>query len=102
MCATEAFPIRLQPMPDDPAPAVLTVRRQRLNRAFEAVERVRLPTHHHFKTLVVIVPADFALCHGDSPQKNPAITGYGLWLATIPVPPRTRLIANRIPDKRQK
>ena len=52
----------LHPVADDRAIAVLTSRGQRGDRAFKAVEKVRLPVHRHFKRIVIIVSAFFADC----------------------------------------
>jgi hypothetical protein len=56
-------------MPDDPTPAVLTLRRQRMNRTLEAIKRVTSPAHRHLKALVIFISANFALCHKNSPEK---------------------------------
>ena len=50
-------------MSDDPAMAVWTDRRQRVNRAFEAVEGMMLAGDDHFECLVVFVFANFACRH---------------------------------------
>ena len=63
--------IRLDAMPDDLALAVATDRRQLVNRAFKAVERVARARHNDFKRSVVIVAAYFALCHRSSPFMFP-------------------------------
>src|SRR5215470_6089566 len=38
-------------------------RRQRMNRAFEAVKGVRASVHRHLECLVIVVPADFTFGH---------------------------------------
>src|SRR5262245_17909740 len=43
---------------------MLAGRRERMDRAFEAVERVALARQHDLERLVVIVTADFASRHG--------------------------------------
>jgi hypothetical protein len=48
---------------DDTAIAVRANRRQRVNCALEAIERVTLSAHDDFKRLVIIVLADFAFRH---------------------------------------
>jgi hypothetical protein len=58
--------LRFDAMADDPALAVRTRRRERMNGALEAIENVRLPGVNDFEGLVVIVPADLALGHGAS------------------------------------
>lgn len=50
-------------MADDPATAVRTDRRQRVDRALEAIEDVPLSAHDDFKRLVVFVSANFAFRH---------------------------------------
>jgi hypothetical protein len=51
---------------DDFALAMRASRRQGMDRAFKAVKRVRLSRQHHVERFVVVVSADFALCHDDS------------------------------------
>ena len=51
-------------MSDDSTLAVRAGRRQCMNRALETVEHVRFSGVNHFKGLVVVVSADFALGHG--------------------------------------
>jgi hypothetical protein len=80
--AAEALPIRFQSMPNDPAPAMLASRRQRMNRAFKAVKDMALPAHHHFKALVVVVSANFTLCHKNSPEKSPPLRAKGATIAS--------------------
>jgi hypothetical protein len=50
-------------MPDDPAVAVWADRRQRVDRAFEAVECVVLSGYDHFKRLVIFILANFTCTH---------------------------------------
>jgi hypothetical protein len=50
-------------MPNDPQTAILAARRQRMNGAHEAVERVPPAGQEHFDALVVFVSANFTLCH---------------------------------------
>ena len=47
----------------NPAVAMRANRRQRVDRALEAVERVVLPANDHFKRLVIFVFANFACSH---------------------------------------
>src|SRR5690606_1454258 len=54
----------LDPMADDPAIAVRTVRCQRMDRALEAVEGVGAAVLRDLERLVVVVAADVALRHG--------------------------------------
>src|SRR4051812_9420816 len=50
-------------MADDFAAAVIANRRDRVNRAFETVEHVRLAVPDNFEGLVVVVSANLARCH---------------------------------------
>src|SRR5688500_20362253 len=50
-------------MPDDPAAAMAAHRGQQVDRAFEAVEGVRLPTQGQLEALVVVVAAVIADSH---------------------------------------
>ena len=61
--ATEHLSIRFNAVSDDPAIAMRANRRQRVNRAFEAVERVVLPANDYFKRLVIFIFANFAGRH---------------------------------------
>src|SRR5258707_15806985 len=54
----------LQAVPDDARSAMIAGRRERVDGAFEAVERMRLPVHGDLKRLVVVVTAGFAGSHG--------------------------------------
>jgi hypothetical protein len=63
MNATEDLSIGFHTMPDDAAIAVRTDRRQRVNRAFEAIECVMLSGYDHFKRLVIFIFANFACSH---------------------------------------
>src|SRR5437660_6388254 len=69
MRAAKACPVRFDPVPEDPAAAMIARRRQRLDGAFEAVKRMRLAVHDDVERLVVVVPAGFALWHGSAPIK---------------------------------
>src|SRR5215211_6478874 len=53
----------LDAVPDDLAAAVVADRRHGVDRAFEAVEHVRLAAARDLHRLVVLVPADLALRH---------------------------------------
>jgi hypothetical protein len=55
-------------MSDDAAVTVLAVWREGVNGAFETVEDVSLSSHNDFKRLVVLVSADFALAHFETPS----------------------------------
>jgi hypothetical protein len=67
MCTAEDAAVLLHAMPDHPASAMRTSRSERLYRAFETVEDVRLVFHDDLKGLVVRVATNLALCgrHAD-------------------------------------
>src|SRR5688572_24462592 len=54
---------RLHAVPDDAHTAGIAARRQRLDRALEAVERMGLAIHPDLERLVVVVTAQLALRH---------------------------------------
>jgi hypothetical protein len=68
-------------MSDDPTTAMVALGRQGVNRAFEAVKRMRFSGHHHFEAFVVVISTNFALCHD--------------WLLSVPL---QKLAANAVPD----
>ncbi len=61
--ATENFSVRFNAVSDDPAITMRANRRERVDRAFEAVERVVLPANDYFKCLVIFIFANFAGRH---------------------------------------
>ena len=63
MDAAEDLSVRFDAVADDTAVAVGTNRRQRMDRALEAIEDVTLSAHDHFKRLVIFVLANFACRH---------------------------------------
>ena len=63
MGAAENLSVRFDAVPDDPAVAVRTNRRQRVDRALEAIEGVVLPANDYFKRLVIFIFANFACSH---------------------------------------
>jgi hypothetical protein len=67
MSAAEEPPPNLHSMPDDLALAMLADRSHLLDRALKAVEGVSRASRFHKDGLIVIIPADFALCHGTPP-----------------------------------
>src|SRR5262249_42827030 len=69
MLAAEEGAVLLEPVADDPDAAVLAGRRQRMDRAFEAVEGVGGTVHADLKCLVVVVSAGFASGH-DNPRNG--------------------------------
>jgi hypothetical protein len=56
-------PLRLDPMPDDLAAAMIADRREFVNRAFEAVEGVTRAGGDHLKRQIVVVAANLAFSH---------------------------------------
>jgi len=63
MDAAEDLATLLHAVSDDPAVAVRANRRERVDRAFEAVEGVVLTGNDHFKRLVIFIFANFACSH---------------------------------------
>ena len=63
MNATIDLPIRFHTVPHDPAVAVRADRRQRVDRAFEAIECMMFSGYDHFKRLVIFILANFACSH---------------------------------------
>jgi hypothetical protein len=55
---------------DDVAIAVVAFGRQRVDRALETVKRVTYTIGDDLERFLVVVAADFAACHGRSPQKG--------------------------------
>jgi hypothetical protein len=64
--AAENLSLRFDSVPDDPAVALRTNRRQRVDRALEAIESVTLPANDDFKRLVIFVLTNFAFSHTQS------------------------------------
>ena len=73
MNAAIDLPIGFHTVPDDPAVAVRADRRQRVDRAFEAVEYVMLSGYDHFKRLVIFIFANFACSHTELFRASPAL-----------------------------
>src|ERR1700754_3385289 len=67
MLAAEEGAVLFEAVTDDADAAVLAGWRQRVDRAFEAVEGVGGAVHAHLKRLVVLVSARFASGHGNLP-----------------------------------
>jgi hypothetical protein len=63
MNAAEDLFVRFNAVPNNPAVTMRTNRRQRVDCALKAVERVVLPGDHNFKRLVIFVFANFAFTH---------------------------------------
>jgi len=70
MCTTEKPSANFGSVTYHFAATVFTGRCQRLDRAFKAVERVSRTRRDNFETLVVLVAANLALRHGNSPQSK--------------------------------
>src|SRR5947199_1780075 len=62
--------VGLDAVPDDLTFAVVTHGREFVDRALEAVERVARAGRDDFKRQVIIVTADFTLCHRTSPLSS--------------------------------
>jgi len=65
MLAAEERPFLLEPVADDADAAIVAFRRQRMDRAFEAVEGMGGTVHAHLERLVVVVSAGFTSGHED-------------------------------------
>ena len=63
MDTTEDLSVAFHTVAHDTAVAVWTNRRQRVDRALEAIKNVALSVHDDFKRLVIIVLANFACRH---------------------------------------
>jgi len=63
MDAAIDFPVGFHTVPHDPAIAVRAYRRERMDRAFKAIECVMLSGYDHFKRLVIFIFANFACSH---------------------------------------
>jgi hypothetical protein len=63
MNAAEDLSICFHAMPHDPAIAVWADWRQRVDRAFEAIECVMLSGYDHFERFVIFILANFACSH---------------------------------------
>ena len=70
MRATEEAPSHFDPMPNHFAPAMFANRGHCLDRALEAIEHMTCPGSLHNESLVILVAANFARCHGTPPQHD--------------------------------
>ena len=73
MNAAEDFSIGFHTMPHDPAIAVWTDRRQRVDGAFEAIECMMLSGYDHFERFVIFILANFACSHTQSFRASAAL-----------------------------
>lgn len=64
ICAAVDFVARFDAVADDAAIAMGALRRERVDGALKAVERVRFSRHSHVEGFVVFVSADFTFWHG--------------------------------------
>ena len=76
MRAAKKSTVGFHAMSDDAAAAMRTRWRQHLDRAFEAVESVRLAVYDDLERFVVVVPALLACCH--LPSIQPAYCRFAL------------------------
>src|SRR5438067_4511097 len=74
--AAEEGALLLEPMPDDADAAMGAGRRQRVDRALEAVESVSDAVLGDLKRLVVIVAAGFTSLHDTPPHSLVELCGY--------------------------
>ena len=72
MDAAEDFASLLHAVTDDPALAVRANRRQRVDRALEAIEGVVLASDNHLKGLVIFIFTNFACSHTKSLSRTAA------------------------------
>jgi len=63
MDAAEDFSALLHAVPDNPAVALRTNRRERMDRALETAKGVVLAGHNHFERLVILIFTNFAGSH---------------------------------------
>ena len=63
--ATVHSPICLYAVTEDSAATMATGRGKRLNGALKAIEGMRHVSHNYLKSLIIVVPAGFTLCHGN-------------------------------------
>jgi hypothetical protein len=74
--AAEDLPFCLNAVTDDPAITVRADRRQRVNRALEAVKRVTLPANDYFEGLVVFVFTNFTCRHTSVTRAAPFVAVF--------------------------
>jgi hypothetical protein len=61
--AAEIIFLRLDAVPDNPAPAICAHRREFMNGAFKTIENVAVSRRNNLKRQIIIVSANFTLCH---------------------------------------
>jgi len=65
--AAKEIAIRFCAVPNDAATAMRALWGKRLDGAFETIEGVMPPIHHHLEGLVIVVSARFAFSHFQTP-----------------------------------
>ena len=78
MSAAEDLPVGFHSMAEDPTMTVRTDWRERMDRTFEAIERVMLARYDDFKCFVIFVFANFAFSHPINPSRAAAVS-VALW-----------------------
>jgi hypothetical protein len=71
--ATKYLSVGFDTVPDDSAVAVRADRRQRVNRALEAIKGVMLASYDHFERLVIFILTNFACSHTQFFRMPPAL-----------------------------
>jgi hypothetical protein len=61
--ATEDLPVHFDAVSNDPAVTVRANRRQRVDRALEAIEGVMLAANDYFERLVILIFTNFTCSH---------------------------------------
>jgi hypothetical protein len=83
---TEDPTVSFNTVADDAAPAMLADGSERMDRAFEAVEHVRLPAQADLEGLVVVVATDLALRHAQGFPRAVLRTNRLQVVATLGLP----------------
>ena len=90
MDAAEDFSSLLHTVTDDPALAVRTDRRQRMDRALEAIEGVMLPADDYFERLVIFVFTNFTSSHTKSLSRVTAFAAVSAFISRVKIVRRSR------------
>src|SRR6266700_4425027 len=85
MDAAEDFSSLLHTVTDDPALAVRTDRRQRMDRALEAIEGVMLAGNNHLKGLVIFIFTNFTSSHTKSPSRVAAFAAVSAFISRVKI-----------------